>query len=458
MQSFPRVHDLARATEEQVNAHWAGLGFYRRARLLHQGAQYLVETYNGTFPESVKSLLTIPGVGPYTAGAIASIAFDVCTPVVDGNVCRVLSRLRGVANHIKAPIFKDKLAWNLAEQIVNAGDGSCAGDVNQALMELGATYCAPSGSGTDENDPLRDFYLSTKLGLQYYHSTRAETSLERVDALVTTPKESTCELCDATGITTVLEQLSGAMDDQVANADNKEEAAKRCGHSVFPTSPPKLSKREEVLAVGAISSVSGKHDKDTYWLLVRRPKKGLLAGQWEFPSVCVWNSSDNTTTGINRNTSNTTGGAKARAGDKRKSPSTPSLPSKQKGTQPMEVPAISVPVRRKALSGLLEELLPPRSADSLKLENLNASPMEHIFSHVRHTMWIDYASLLMTGAKPDKKGWTTPNGKEVRWMRESDMQELGITSGVKKILKAVKEEQAKNSKKQNFFQPKKKRK
>ena len=75
----------------------------------------------------------------FTASAIASIAFDKCVPVVDGNVCRVISRLKGVANNIKAPIFKDKIGWTLAEQIVTAGDGKYAGEVNQALMELGAT-------------------------------------------------------------------------------------------------------------------------------------------------------------------------------------------------------------------------------------------------------------------------------------------------------------------------------
>ena len=126
MKSFPTVHHLAEATEEQVNAHWAGLGFYRRARLLHQGAKHVVNEYQGELPQTVPELLKITGIGPYTASAIASIAFDVCVPVVDGNVCRVLSRLKGIANHIKAPILKDKLGWDLAEQIVRAGDAAAA--------------------------------------------------------------------------------------------------------------------------------------------------------------------------------------------------------------------------------------------------------------------------------------------------------------------------------------------
>ena len=166
MQSFPTVHDLANATEEQVNSHWAGLGFYRRARMLHSGAKMIVDKYDGELPKTVDELMTIDGIGRYTASAISSIAHNQCVPVVDGNVCRVLARLTGVANHIKAPIFKDKLGWDLAKQIVEAGDGQHAGEVNQALMELGATYCAPNGSGIDDRDPLKEFYRSTRIGGQ----------------------------------------------------------------------------------------------------------------------------------------------------------------------------------------------------------------------------------------------------------------------------------------------------
>jgi A/G-specific adenine glycosylase len=122
-----------------------------------------MDKYGGELPKTVEELMRIDGIGQYTGSAIASIAFDVCVPVVDGNVCRVLARLRGIANNIKAPILKDKLGWGLAEQIVKAGDGKKAGDVNQALMELGATYCSPSGTGVDSRDPLKELYLSTKL-------------------------------------------------------------------------------------------------------------------------------------------------------------------------------------------------------------------------------------------------------------------------------------------------------
>ena len=453
MESFPTVQVLAKATEDQVNAHWAGLGFYRRARLLHQGAQYVVNECKGEFPNTIQEILKIPGVGPYTAGAIASIAFDVCTPVVDGNVCRVLSRLRGIANHIKAPIFKDRLAWDLADQIVTSGDKSSPGDVNQALMELGATYCAPSGTGIDENDPLRDYYWSTRLGKEYYdyycltQSKKMESNVnaKRIEKLLEGQTSNACELCGGAGLKSVLEELSAAMENSVDNAvaGEKEDMAKRCGHMVFPTSPPKSSKREEVLAVAAIFAVI-EDKKDPYWLLVKRPKKGLLAGQWEFPSVSVWDSS-NSSRG-NSKATNDSKTAKKSSGTKRKAPASSS--KKEKGA--IEVPAIPATVRRKAMTKFLGELKP--GMNSLKLNNLKTSPMEHIFSHIRHTMWIDYACVT---EELQTKEWSATNGKEVRWMRESDMKELGITSGVKKILKAVKDEQEKNSKKHNFFQPRK---
>ena len=478
MEAFPTIQALADATEEQVNAHWAGLGFYRRARLLHSAAKHVSSNCtNGQLPETVAELESIPGIGPYTAAAIASISFGVAVPVVDGNVCRVLSRLRGVANHIKAPIFKDKMAWELAGQIV--GDvGEDAGDVNQAMMELGATFCAPSGSGIDDNDPLKDFYMSTKLGAAYFReitlepsSSKTRKELEDIIRIATSTAEqmspkkdkpAMCALCDAKGISTVLEQLAESIEDQTMrdgdDSNDIMDAAKRCGHGVLPTAPPKLTKREEVLAVAVISTTvrpektktSKKKDSNdnTYWLLVKRPKKGLLAGQWEFPSVCVWNSEADTKT----------------AGVKRKAPSSPA--PKKKGNM-IEVPKIGPSVRQKALDKLMDDILLNNKVfqcnlkDSGKLAKLKGSPLEHVFSHVRHTMWVDYASVSPTTGEASilkPIDWVSSNEREVKWMRESDMKQAGVTSGVKKILKAVQEEQQNSSKKQGFFQPKAKKK
>jgi len=390
MKSFPTVYELAAATEDEVNAHWAGLGFYRRARYLHQGAKYVVQELDGELPTTPQGLSKIAGIGPYTASAIASIAFGVCVPVVDGNVCRVLSRLKGIANHIKAPILKDKLGWKLAAQIVEAGDGSSPGLVNQALMELGATYCAPAGSGIDENDPLRDYYLSTKLGMAYLAVLQdGGSDIETILCEATKKEDLRCELCDPNGISIVLEKLKESI---VVNETTIEEAAK-IGHSVFPTDPPKKEKREEDLAMAVLRS-------ENRYLMVKRPKQGLLAGQWEFPNVCL----------------------RIRKTKKVKDP--------------------TKAARGKALTEfLLDDLFLKHPNDETPAEVSDAKrlaenkPLEHIFSHVKHYMWVEVGDL--SGVGDEDLEWTTPSGKEVRWMNKDDMKKVGITSGVKKVLQFV---------------------
>ena len=137
--AYPTVHDLAKASEQDVLHLWQGLGYYSRARRLHQCSRYIVEKLGGTFPDTYEGLLALPGVGPYTAGAIASIAFRKPTPVVDGNVYRVLARLFGIEDDIASPAGQ-KVFRQLAATLVPAQD---PGTYNQALMEFGALHCTP---------------------------------------------------------------------------------------------------------------------------------------------------------------------------------------------------------------------------------------------------------------------------------------------------------------------------
>jgi A/G-specific adenine glycosylase len=136
---FPDLQALARATESEVCEAWAGLGYYRRARNLHAAARLLVEEHDGRFPSAAAELQRLPGIGRYTAGAIASIAFGEPAPVVDGNVTRVLCRLFALGGDPSGGSTKRSL-WSLAAALAN---GRSPGDVNQALMELGATVCTP---------------------------------------------------------------------------------------------------------------------------------------------------------------------------------------------------------------------------------------------------------------------------------------------------------------------------
>ena len=135
LRRFPTVEKLARAREASVLAAWSGLGYYRRARMLHAAAKVVVRELGGKFPETAEGLRELPGVGRYTAAAIASIAFGKAVAVVDGNVERVLQRLVG------RPLAGEEL-WLTAERML---DRARPGDFNQAMMELGATVCTPRG-------------------------------------------------------------------------------------------------------------------------------------------------------------------------------------------------------------------------------------------------------------------------------------------------------------------------
>ena len=139
LERFPTVEDLAGAEREEVLEMWAGLGYYRRARFLHESAKMVVDEMAGELPRTAKGLKQLKGVGPYTAGAIASIAFGEAAPLVDGNVERVLSRLFAIDGDPKATA-NQKLYWKLAGELV---DPDAPGDFNPAMMELGATVCTP---------------------------------------------------------------------------------------------------------------------------------------------------------------------------------------------------------------------------------------------------------------------------------------------------------------------------
>jgi A/G-specific adenine glycosylase len=141
VETLPTLADLAAASEEEVLALWSGLGYYSRARRLREAAIAICERHEGEFPRTRAEARALPGVGPYTAGAVLSIAYGLPEPLVDGNVARVFCRLRGLELEPSAPRAQREL-WALAEELVPKRDG--AGDWNQALMELGATVCTPT--------------------------------------------------------------------------------------------------------------------------------------------------------------------------------------------------------------------------------------------------------------------------------------------------------------------------
>lgn len=138
LEHFPSLEALARSEEQEVLRHWSGLGYYSRAKNLRQGAQFLVDKYGGKFPRTREKILEVPGIGPYTAGAVLSIAFDLPEALVDGNVQRVLARY-----YAFSPLLESKEAkfffWSKAQEWVERAESPRV--FNQALMELGATVC-----------------------------------------------------------------------------------------------------------------------------------------------------------------------------------------------------------------------------------------------------------------------------------------------------------------------------
>ncbi|BGP16879.1 hypothetical protein JCM10213_007326 [Rhodosporidiobolus nylandii] len=288
MAKFPTVRDLASADIEEVNAVWQGLGYYSRAKRLLDGAKTVVDKHDGLLPETAEGLLEVDGIGPYTAGAISSIAFAQRSPLVDGNVQRVFSRL--TALHAPAAAKSTtNFIWALADVLVpeqaysapssadsEAGSTSSPaslGDVggkntpgawNQALMELGATVCTPKNPKCDEC-PVSEDCLAYAEARYVAHAPRASSS-----ASASPDIEDLCALCAP-----------------LPYEDTAQ--AKKHDVEVYPMAKERAKKREEESAVCVLEWVqSGKEgdgDEERKVLLVKRPEKGLLAGLFEFPAV-----------------------------------------------------------------------------------------------------------------------------------------------------------------------------
>lgn len=161
MKKFPTVFKLAAADQEEVLKAWEGMGYYTRARNLHAAAKRVVDEYNGRLPDTAEELAKLPGIGRYTAGAIASIAFGLDEPVLDGNVARVLTRVFAIADDPKE-VKTQKRLWSLARKMIPRGR---AGDFNQALMDLGATICTPRKPDC-ASCPLSGICLANRRGKQ----------------------------------------------------------------------------------------------------------------------------------------------------------------------------------------------------------------------------------------------------------------------------------------------------
>ena len=164
MARFPDVRALASAPLDDVLRQWEGLGYYSRGRNLHRTAQIIMAQHGGQVPSERRSLLALPGIGPYTAGAILSLAYGQAEPVLDGNVARVLCRLYDFAEAPSTPQAQTQL-WKWADLLVKAAPTGLAGPLNEALMELGALVCTPRNP-TCSACPLNGFCKAHAVGTE----------------------------------------------------------------------------------------------------------------------------------------------------------------------------------------------------------------------------------------------------------------------------------------------------
>ena len=228
MQLFPAVTALANASEQSVLNAWEGLGYYSRARNLHKAAKIIAQTYDGEIPRDLNELSRLPGIGRYTLGAIASIAFNMSVPALDGNIKRVYARFFDLSEPVDSP-QGDKLLWEIAGNYLPQKH---AGDYNQALMDLGATICIP--------------------------------------------RNPRCLICPL--MTLCKARENGTQDERPVKLPKKDvpHHVHVAGVVVRRVGRERRAKQRQ--------SPHGGNPTYAQVLLARRPSKGLLGGMWEFPN------------------------------------------------------------------------------------------------------------------------------------------------------------------------------
>ncbi|KAL5529757.1 hypothetical protein ACEPAG_5742 [Sanghuangporus baumii] len=421
MEKFPTIRDLADSDIETVNALWKGLGYYSRAARLLSGAQKIVNEYGGVFSENAKDMMAnVPGIGRYSAGAISSIAYNHCEPVLDGNVNRLLSRVLALHANPKNKSTLDVL-WDAATAMVKESDEP--GNINQALIELGATVCKPRDPDCSAC-PIKDYCVA-------YHESRGRL-LEENDI------EELCTLCESV---------------------HPEEDT---GVTRYPMKVERKKAREEIDVVNVVEWLSRSGSR--FFLLVRRPEKGLLAGLHEFPTRADVQGADT----------------------------------------PEQLQMIGQDVLRDVLAAPPSLYHPPTLKNASEQDETNlritkikpAGDVLHVFSHIRKTYRVQW--ILLEGASPNATDPEKPpalkvdhafaaistpdkarvkkvkNGKAekakggkatsslpnkpkanesiLRWVEFDDVKDANIGTGVMKVWKKVNELWANKSAAERFFQ------
>lgn len=304
MEKWPTIEALARASVDDVLAAWRGLGYYGRARRIHEAARKVLSEHDGCLPEHADALVRdIPGIGPYTAGAISSIVFGHAVPILDGNVARVLSRQVGLYADPRAKSTTD-LQWELARLLVEAVAPARPSDVpgrwNQGLMELGSTLCTPTRPSCDVC-PIQATCRAYAEGVRY------ETSCSTTAPASQTPCADMEDLC------TQCEPLPDPADTDGGNLSSPRPGAKKLTQrtllgTVAPEAtsrravplriryaqlfPMRVAKQVPRCEVRRVCIVRHSGTGMTQYLLQQRPDEGLLASLWEFPTEVLQDDVD----------------------------------------------------------------------------------------------------------------------------------------------------------------------
>ncbi|KAI8925163.1 DNA glycosylase [Entophlyctis helioformis] len=413
MSRWPTVADLAAASLEDVNRVWAGLGYYSRARRLHEGACLVVDRFAGMLPRTPEELQkSIPGVGPYTAGAIASIAFNVRAPVVDGNVVRVVSRLAAFGADPKAK-EAIKVHWKLAEQLV---DPDHPGDFNQALMDLGATVCTPktpSCGACPLQSHCKAFQESTLFGRLRAASPTLAGSQCKAETVST---DHVCTLCVAAEVD---DMEDWPVTRYPTKTERKQPRLQQCdvslvehmGHPVMDA-----SKAETV-------------DNKSVFMVVKGGETGLLAGLWDFPMTVTEDidpsqpPDSDSRSQPSQSQSQSQSSQRSRGSGRKKS----SQSQSQSQPQSQETESTSG-----GMDDLLARLLGP-TMTVVGQKPLGA--LVHVFSHIRRTMIVRHVQV--RGHAPSAVGADKQTRMPaVQWVTLDDLKtgSVAVPTAVKKVI------------------------
>ncbi|KAF9912204.1 hypothetical protein EC991_000615 [Linnemannia zychae] len=376
MAKWPTIAALAAADIEEVNKVWTGLGYYSRASRLHSGAQKVLKEFNGVLPSDPVILeKEVPGVGRYTAGAIVSHAYNVPAELVDGNVIRVLSRLRAIGGDVKSPKIID-LHWRVAKDLLNQDRPGC---FNQALMEMGAVVCTPQNPKCGEcpvQSSCRAYAEVIDLKRSRKEAIGVSKKRETTDS-TDQDEDEKCELC---------------------LPETETEGKEQGLVTQYPRKAIKKAPREEECAVSILERRATNPDTGvtrSMFLLVKRPEKGLLAGMWEFPTV-----------------------------------EQDQLQARHKISGPS-----SYKQRSESSREYLVETLGMDWVKSCKdIQRRDLGSVQHLFSHIRKTYHVEWVLVQEEVNEQELKVEKSPKGTtpEIEWLSTEELAVAAIPTGINK--------------------------